>query len=71
MPIYVYECRACGCVSEQLILKRDESPDPCDCGSQDLHKLPTTASPRFVGSGWGGNQEIAGGAFNARVVQGE
>jgi putative FmdB family regulatory protein len=71
MPIYVYECRGCGRVAEQLLLRRDEAPDPCSCGAQDLHKLPTTASPRFVGSGWGGNQEIAGGAATIRTVQGE
>lgn len=71
MPIYVYECRGCGSVAEQLVLKRDDAPDPCACGSDDLAKLPTAASPRFVGAGWGGNQEIAGGSLNMRVVQGE
>ena len=71
MPIYVYECAACGAVDEQLILKRDAAPDPCECGSSDLRKLPTTASTRFVGGGWGGNEEIAGGAATMRVVQGD
>lgn len=71
MPIYVYECEACGQVAEQLILKRHESPDPCACGSKQLRKMPTTASPRFVGGGWGGNEDIAGGAANVRVVQGD
>lgn len=71
MPIYVYECGACGTVAEQLLLKRDKDPDPCECGSKDLRKLPTTASARFKGGGWGGNVDVAGGAMNVRVVQGE
>lgn len=70
MPIYVYECQACKAVAEQLLLRRDASPDPCTCGSTQLVKLPTTASARFVGSGWGGNQDVAGGAATMRVVQG-
>lgn len=69
MPIYVYECRACKLVSEQLLLKRDEAPEPCSCGSTELTKMPTSASPQFVGSGWGGNQDVAGGAATMRVVR--
>lgn len=70
MPIYVYECQSCKAVAEQLILKH-EDPDPCSCGSTELVKQPTTASPRFVGPGWGGTVEIANGAANMRVVQGD
>lgn len=71
MPIYVYECGSCGLVAEQLLLKRDEDPDPCKCGSANLTKRPTAASPRFKGSGWGDNVDIMGGAANMRVVQGD
>jgi len=70
MPIYVYECSSCGAVAEQLLLKRGESPDPCVCGSKELVKLPTAASARFSGAGWGGNTEVAGGAATVRTVQG-
>lgn len=71
MPIYVYECGACGITAEQLLLKRTADPDPCECGSTDLTKRPTIASPRFKGSGWGDAVDIMGGAANMRVVQGE
>lgn len=71
MPIYVYECEQCGRVAEQLMLRRDDDPDPCTCGSTRLAKRMTTANARFVGGGWGGNQEIAGGAATMRVVQGD
>lgn len=71
MPIYVYKCGACGRVAEQLMLRRDEDPEPCECGSADLEKQPTTASPRFKGGGWGGNVDLPGGAANMRVVQGD
>lgn len=71
MPIYVYECEDCGRVDEQLVLGSNPELDPCSCGSLALRKLPTTANARFVGAGWGGNQEIAGGAATMRVVQGE
>jgi putative FmdB family regulatory protein len=71
MPIYVYKCGSCGLLAEQLLLKLDDTPEPCKCGSTDLAKQMTHASARFKGSGWGGNQEIAGGAATMRVVQGE
>lgn len=71
MPIYVYECGSCGLVAEQLLLKPDDDPDPCDCGSTDLAKQMTSASARFKGGGWGDNVDIMGGAANMRLVQGE
>jgi putative FmdB family regulatory protein len=71
VPIYVYECGSCGLVAEQLLLKRDAGPEPCKCGSTDLAKQVTSASPRFKGGGWGDNVDIMGGNANMRVVQGE
>lgn len=71
MPIYVYECGSCGCVAEQLLLKLDDDPDACECGSTDLTKRPTTANARFKGGGWGDNVDVMGGNANMRVIQGE
>jgi len=38
MPIYEYECAACGEVQE-VIARRDQEPPPCaKCGAHDLQR---------------------------------
>ena len=38
MPLYEYQCRACGREFEKLVRPGDSVP-ACDCGSTDLEKL--------------------------------
>jgi len=38
MPLYEYQCRACGREFEKLVRPGDSAP-ACDCGSTDLEKL--------------------------------
>jgi putative FmdB family regulatory protein len=40
MPIYEYECRACGHNFEQLVRSSDTTPPACPaCQGQDLEKI--------------------------------
>jgi len=37
MPLYLYECQDCGAEISRLH-KFEETPNPCDCGSNNLKK---------------------------------
>jgi len=39
MPIYEYECRACGGVFEQVMKVGEENPSCPTCGMQETRKL--------------------------------
>jgi putative FmdB family regulatory protein len=48
MPIYEYNCRKCGEVSEVLVLGKEETPACSACGSEDVVKQMSahnTAAP--------------------------
>lgn len=53
MPIYEYECHACGHRLETL-QKINEAPlKVCpNCGKRELHKLVSAAQFRLKGNGW-------------------
>jgi putative FmdB family regulatory protein len=57
MPIYEYQCDACGKRSSSL-LPRFDSPDPAcpNCGQPRLHRLVST----FATTGGGGDDEFGG-----------
>jgi putative FmdB family regulatory protein len=39
MPLYEYQCRACGAVSEHLVGVGSDQPDvKCECGSTELER---------------------------------
>jgi len=53
MPIYEYECRACGHVLDALQKISDEPLKHCPtCGEEALKKLLSAPRFRLKGSGW-------------------
>ena len=70
MPIYEYECVACG-RRHEILQKIGELPlrECPDCGEPELSKLVSAAGFRLAGSGWyetdfktGDKRNLAGGA---------
>ncbi len=68
MPIYEYECQACGHKKEALQKISDEPLVECpECGKPELKKLISAAGFRLKGAGWyetdfksGSKKNIAG-----------
>lgn len=53
MPIYEFECSACGNVFDRLQKLSDPDPETCpDCGKKKVHRRVTAPSFRLSGSGW-------------------
>ncbi len=53
MPIYEFECSACGNVFDRLQKLSDPDPDTCpECGKKKVHRRVTAPSFRLAGSGW-------------------
>ena len=53
MPIYEYQCQACGHEIEKLQRISDERLKDCpDCGEAELHRLVSAAGFRLKGGGW-------------------
>lgn len=53
MPIYEFECSACGNVFDRLQKLSDPDPVVCpDCGKKKIHRRVTAPSFRLSGSGW-------------------
>ncbi|HYW03786.1 MAG TPA: zinc ribbon domain-containing protein [Gammaproteobacteria bacterium] len=53
MPIYEYECQACGHRLEALqMLSEDPLRDCPECGKPELKRLISAAGFRLKGSGW-------------------
>jgi putative FmdB family regulatory protein len=44
MPIYEYQCLACGAISENLLMSSGEAPQCHDCGSENLEKMVSAHS---------------------------
>ena len=51
MPLYVFECNACGRVTEVLQKFSDSWPDCAVCEKQ-MKKTPSLTSFKLEGSGW-------------------
>jgi putative FmdB family regulatory protein len=52
MPLYEYECDACGKRFE-VIQKFSEIADTCaECGKGPVHRLASSPAIQFKGSGW-------------------
>ena len=68
MPIYEYECQACGHKKEALQKISDAPLTECpECGKAELKKLISAAGFRLKGAGWyetdfksGNKKNIAG-----------
>lgn len=53
MPIYEYQCEACGHTFEILQKLSDAPPTDCpDCGKPALKKLISASAFRLKGGGW-------------------
>jgi putative FmdB family regulatory protein len=53
MPIYEFECPACGDVFDRLQKLSDPDPDVCpQCGAGGVRRRVTAPSFRLSGSGW-------------------
>ena len=53
MPIYEYQCQACGAEKEVLQRMSDDPLKDCDqCGQPTLKKKISAAGFRLSGSGW-------------------
>ncbi|MEM1262355.1 MAG: zinc ribbon domain-containing protein [Pseudomonadota bacterium] len=53
MPIYEYECGACGAVHDVLHKVSDKSPRKCpSCGALKLKRLISAPRFRLKGEGW-------------------
>ena len=53
MPIYEFECAACGDVFERLQKLADPDPSACpQCGKPDVRRLVSAPQFRLAGSGW-------------------
>ena len=53
MPLYEYECDACGSRFEQIQKFSDAPLEVCiKCGERKIHKLVSSPAIQFKGSGW-------------------
>ena len=53
MPIYEYQCSACGFQKEMLQKISDEPLKTCpECGKDTMRKMVTAAAFRLKGGGW-------------------
>jgi len=53
MPIYEYECKACGHRQESIQKMSDDPLVDCpECGKPELKKLISAAGFRLKGGGW-------------------
>lgn len=53
MPIYGFECAACGHSFDRLQKMSDPDPETCpDCGAASIKRQLTAPSFRLSGSGW-------------------
>ena len=53
MPLYEYECEACGAHFEKIRKFSDPPLDVCDkCGKGPVKKLLSSPAFQFKGSGW-------------------
>jgi putative FmdB family regulatory protein len=53
MPMYEYECKACGARFEQIQKYSDPPIEICrQCGERSVQKLLSSPAIQFKGSGW-------------------
>ena len=53
MPIYAFECAACGHDFDRLQKMSDPDPETCPaCGAHQVRRQVTAPSFRLAGSGW-------------------
>jgi putative FmdB family regulatory protein len=53
MPLYEYQCDACGCRFERIQKFSDPPVTDCpNCGQPQVHKLLSSPAIQFKGTGW-------------------
>ena len=53
MPIYAFECAACGHSFDRLQKMSDPDPTTCpSCGAEQVHRQLTAPQFRLAGGGW-------------------
>ena len=53
MPIYEYQCKACGCQMDKLQKISDEPLTECpQCSKPELQKMISAVGFRLTGAGW-------------------
>ena len=53
MPIYAFQCQACGHAFERLQKLSDADPTVCpDCGAEQVRRQLTAPTFRLAGGGW-------------------
>jgi len=53
VPLYEYECDACGCRFELIQKFSDPPPEICkECGKGPVHRLLSSPAIQFKGTGW-------------------
>ena len=53
MPIYAFECAACGHSFDRLQKLSDADPTDCpECGAAQIHRQLTAPQFRLAGGGW-------------------
>jgi putative FmdB family regulatory protein len=53
MPIYAFQCQACGHAFERLQKLSDADPTHCpDCGAEQVRRQLTAPTFRLAGGGW-------------------
>jgi putative FmdB family regulatory protein len=53
VPLYEYQCDACGCRFETIQKFSDPPVDTCrECGKGPVHRLLSSPAIQFKGSGW-------------------
>ncbi|BBM00573.1 FmdB family zinc ribbon protein [Microbulbifer sp. GL-2] len=79
MPIYEYQCNACGHEMEALQRMSDDPLKDCPaCDQAELHKKISAAGFRLKGGGWyetdfktGNKKNLAGGSANSGNAKGD
>ena len=53
MPLYEYQCDACGCRFEVIQKFSDPAVESCkECGKGPVRRLPSSPAIQFKGTGW-------------------
>jgi putative FmdB family regulatory protein len=72
MPLYDYDCAACGIRFEVIHGVHADSPDACQvCGGGPVRKAVTAPAVHFKGSGWAKKERRSAGASGSSGSSGD
>ena len=71
MPIYAFECAACGHTFDRLQKMSDPDPTTCpNCGAEQVKRQVTAPAFRLSGSGWYETDFKKGGDKKKNLTEG-